>query len=340
MSGIRQGKNLLLALALCVCLSACGGSGAPAPAASGAPEGSASPAPEVSMDLPGKEQPLTLDTENTQADYADFTLVKVSSGNRVESPLGGYYYESDSGKVYVDVVLDAVNTGTAAVSCSEWMTIRAVAPDGTEYTDALYVVESGDGSDLDTWADITPLSAVRFHCAVSVPENAGALKLYLEVNGTEYTCDYTVGETVRSAPTLTVGQTVEKEDFATMVFNGIAYTDDLLPSNTSGSYRHYQVDSASNTYLVVKYDITNLQSSAKDADTFVGIKATYQGKYTYTGFVVVEEEDGAGFSGYEDIAPLTTRHFYYLIEVPKTVTENETELTFFFGGQEYLYRGK
>ena len=44
---------------------------------------------------------------------------------------------------------------------------------------------------------------------------------------------------------------------------------------------------------------------------------TYMDKYHYDGFVVVEDEDGRGFDTYEDITPLSTRHFYYLIEVPK-----------------------
>lgn len=124
------------------------------------------------------------------------------------------------------------------------------------------------------------------------------------------------------------------------MFNGIEYTDDLLPSNTSGAYSHYDIDNSSNTYLVAKFDITNYMSSEKDCDTFIGIKALYLDKYTYTGFVVVEDDDGKGFSSYEDISPLSTRHFYYLIEVPKTVVENDVTLTISFNGKEYTYTGK
>jgi hypothetical protein len=146
-----------------------------------------------------------------------------------------------------------------------------------------------------------------------------------------------MGQTVSNATPISVGQTVEVADFATMVFNGTEYTDDLMPSNTSGYYTHYPIDDPANTYLIVKFDITNYQTAARDCDTFLGVKATYMDKYTYTGNVVVEDEDGEGFSAYEDIAPLTTRHFYYMIKVPKTVSSNPVSLTVSFNGQEYTY---
>ena len=61
-------------------------------------------------------------------------------------------------------------------------------------------------------------------------------------------------------------------------------------------------------------------------------------KYTYTGFIVVEDTDGKGFSTYEDIAPLTTRTAYYLIEVPNTVKDKSYELTIAFNTEEYTYK--
>ena len=54
-------------------------------------------------------------------------------------------------------------------------------------------------------------------------------------------------------------------------------------------------------------------------------------------FTVVEDEDQKGFDQYEDILPLSTRHFYCLIEVPKAVTENDVSITIIFNGQEYIY---
>ena len=134
-----------------------------------------------------------------------------------------------------------------------------------------------------------------------------------------------------------MGATLEETDYATFRCNSVSYTDDLLPSNVDGVYTHYEIDDPNSTYLVVQYDITNLQGSGKALDSFVGVTAVYMGKYTYTGFTVMEDEDGAGFTSYSDIAPLTTRRLYCLIKVPKSVTENEVTLTLFFHGKEYVY---
>jgi hypothetical protein len=72
----------------------------------------------------------------------------------------------------------------------------------------------------------------------------------------------------------------------------------------------------------------------------VGINILYNGTYSYKGFMVAEDADGKGFSSYEDMSPLVTRHLYYLIEVPKAVVDSEYTITFSFDGKEYTYTGK
>lgn len=285
---------------------------------------------------------LVLETQNTVENYADFTLFKVSTAKKITASIAGdiYYENNNSGETYVDIILDWTNTSTETISSEDVVVASAINLIGTEYSKCLYAVETNNATYLSRYENISPLSTIRLHCAISIPESETDLTLKLMVNGKKYTYSYSLGEIASSAKEIKVGNTVEDIDYATLVFNGIEYTDNLLPSNTTGSYRHYEIDNTSNTYLVVKFDITNYMSSKKDCDIFVGVKALYMNKYTYTGFVVVEDEDGKGFSSYEDISPLTTRHFYYLIEVPKTVTENEVTLTISFNGQEYTFTGK
>ncbi|MBQ4054897.1 MAG: hypothetical protein IJD17_04220 [Clostridia bacterium] len=288
--------------------------------------------------LPADEsRALALGEKNTVADYAEFTLFKVSTTKQVTASIGGgLYYEHDvPGETYVDVVLDWTNTSSETISNRELLVAYAT---GTgEYRSCLYAVETDNATDVSQFENVAPLSKIRLHCGISVPETETDVTVVLEIKGQKYTYEYTMGQTASNATPISVGQTVEAADFATMVFNGIEYTDDLMPSNTSGYYTHYPVDDPANTYLVVRFDITNYQTSDRECDTFLGVKAVYMDKYTYVGNVVVEDEDGAGFSGYEDIAPLTTRHFCYLIKVPKTVTENTVALTISFNGQEYTY---
>lgn len=201
-------------------------------------------------------------------------------------------------------------------------------------------METDNGEDVSAYESIAPLSTVRFHCAISVPTSETDLALSFMIGDQNYIYEYKMSEVVSNFETLNIGDEIGSEEFATILFNGIQYTDDLLPSNTSGLYTHYQIDGTDNTYLVICFDLTNFQSSTKDAGTFIGIKAKYMDKYEYTGRIVTEDEDGAGFgSSYEGIDPLTTRKCYYLIEVPKLVIENEVELTISFDGKEYMYVG-
>lgn len=285
---------------------------------------------------------LTLGNQNTVDDYADFTLFKVVTAKKITASIAGdiYYENNNSGETYVDIIVDYTNTSAEAVSSQDAVVASAKGSNGTGYTNCLYAVETNNATYLSQYESIASLSTVRLHCAISVPESETELALKLVVKGNTYNYNYSLGDTDSSAKEIKVGDAVENPDYATLLFNGIAYTDDLLPSNTSGFYTHYQVDNSSNTYLVVKFDITNYSSSSKDCDTFVGVKALYMDKYTYTGFAVAEESDGAGFSSYESISPLSTAHLYYLIEVPKTLTENNVTLMISFDGQEYTYTGK
>lgn len=334
--------SFLLVFVMCLSMCACGVSIKPITGAdkNNKPAVNEETKEETKEEI--KETELVLATQNTVTDYADFTLFKVSTAKKITASIAGdiYYENKNDGETYVDVILDWTNTSTETIKCKDLLLAYAIASNGTEYTNCLYAVETNNASYLSSHEKVAPLSTVRLHCAISVPESETDLTLKLAVNDNKYTYNYSLGEVVSNAKEIKIGDTIEEADFATLVFNGIEYTDDLLPPNTSGAYRHYEVDSTSNTYLVVKCDITNYMSGEKKCDTFLGIKALYMDKYTYTGFVVVEDEDGKGFSAYEQITPLSTRHFYYLIEVPKTITENEVKLTLSFNGQEYTYTGK
>lgn len=288
----------------------------------------------------GKTAELILAAPNTVENYADFSLFKVQTAKKITASVAGdiFYENKTAGETYVDIILDLTNTSSETINSNDIIVATATNANGTEYTNCLYAAETNNATYLSQYENIAPLSTVRIHCAVSVPESETNLTLKIVVNSKEFTYDYSLGKTESNAKKVNVGDTIDEADFATLVFNGIKYTDNLLPSNTSGMYSHYKVDNAAaNTYLAVEYDITNYMSTNQDCDDFVGIKAVYMDKYTYTGFVVVEDEDGKGFSSYESIAPLSTRHLYYLIEVPKSVIKNDVTLTLSFNGKEFVY---
>ena len=282
---------------------------------------------------------LALGQEYSVPDYADFTLEKIITSKKIEASMDSqiYYENPTSGETYVDIVLKLTNTSTVSISSDDVLTASAAASDGHKYSASLFAIETNDNTRMSRYESIAPLSTTMLHCAISVPENAGELTLQLTMNGCNFTCPYTMSSQIVEKEPLTIGQPIEAPDYATLQLQNVTYTDELLPSDTSSTYTYYEVDNASSTYLAVYFNITNLQGTAKDADSFVSVKAVYQDKYTYTGFVVTEDTDGRGFRAYADLDPLTERTVILLIEVPKSVTDSPAELDIRFNGTNYSY---
>lgn len=288
-----------------------------------------------------KATPITLGVKNSVANYADFTLAKITTAKTVIAPMGNTGFENrETGKTYIDVIFEWTNTGAKDVRCDKFFTITATNAAGTAFAGKIYTIETNEGAYLSQYRNIAPMSTERLHCAISVPETETSLTLTMDVNGEVFSYAYTLGTTVTNAKALQVGETAEVADFASFTFKGISYTDDVIPSNTSGAYTHFLIENKDNTYLVVDFDLTNHTGTARLCDEFFGIKATYEGKYTYTGDMVVEKPNGTGFNTFEGLAPLVKRHALYIIEVPKTVTANDVTLTIYCNGQEYTYTGK
>lgn len=311
--------SIMLVIAMVLSFAACGGEGG-----SSEPEKTATP--------------LVIGEKHTIEGYAEFSLFKIQTTEKIEASVDSTFsYNASDGNKYVDLVLDITNLGAETIEAESIVSVTATNASGGNYTCSTFIAESGNGTEIDAYATINPLASTRLHCATSVNNAEEAVQLTLTVNGQEYTYDYICSEIVRDAKTIAKGDVLEEEDFAKLEFKGAMYTDDLMPSNTSGFYTHYQVDSSENTYLVVKMNLTNYQSSGRNLESFVGVKATYMDKYTYDGFMVVEESDKAGFDSYCDLSPLAEHKAFVLIEVPKTVTENDAVIELSFAGQEYLY---
>ena len=119
------------------------------------------------------------------------------------------------------------------------------------------------------------------------------------------------------------------------MYHNYTFTDTILPTDVSGPYSYYEVDNTDNTYLALSFQLTNEMSDGHDMDKFLYCTATFDGKYSYTGFLVAEEEDGTGFDSYVTLDPLAPRHVLCLIEVPDTVVEMPVSISVIFDKQEY-----
>lgn len=330
----------LIAGLLVLSLSACGGSGE-GPVQSSAPgitiqitRESPSPSAEPA---PAEALPLELGTAVQVPEYAELTLVRVTTTQEVRATMdNGIYYENNNdGEIYVDAVFDVVNHSGRAIPCDELLEASATGSGGEEYDHVLYCGEKDDMGSISTGVEIAPLSTGRIHAALSVPESETSLTLYFDVNGTRYTCGYDTQAELKLTTPLKVGDVVENADYASMEFLGYEFTEAVYPTNTNGYYRYYKVDNSDNTYLALTFQITNYQSTAKEIDTFLRGRAVFMEKYKYNGFVVSENSDGSSLSNYNDIQPLSTARVICLIEVPKSVAQEAFTVSLMFDGQEY-----
>ena len=97
----------------------------------------------------------------------EFTINSVNITKRVDGNSSYYYYEADSGKVYVDLVLTFKNTDTEQVYVDNVIAGKLIYDRKYNYS-GFTVVETD--SDLSSYSPITPLSTERVHYLFEVPE--------------------------------------------------------------------------------------------------------------------------------------------------------------------------
>jgi len=85
---------------------------------------------------------------------------------------------------------------------------------------------------------------------------------------------------------------------------------------------HYKVSDENSIFLVCKFDIKNIATTSLTAKDSIEAKAFYDGKYEYTGFMVTLNSSKDAFESYESVSPLTSAIGYYIIEMPKNITED------------------
>jgi hypothetical protein len=108
------------------------------------------------------------------------------------------------------------------------------------------------------------------------------------------------------------------------------------PPNASGYYTYYKAKETDTTYIDVVVMYKNLNGSQVDIDDITSMKLTYDTKYEYKSFSVVESDGGKDFDPYGNVAPLTNAKIHYLFEVPKLVAEGKFDLTFQITDQRYI----
>lgn len=265
-------------------------------------------------------------------------IFKIITSDKLQCVSGqGSYYEADSGKNYVDIVLNISNNGSVDLTPRDDIIAYFVSSDGTQYNDVLIAAETREDR-IDQWGVINPLSSKKVHIGYELPINIQTGKGYIQLGDDLFSIEYDVNVEVSSKISISMNQEIEVEDVASFKLLDTKYTADVLPPNTSGYYTHYPVDDPANDiYFVVYCNLTNISASDIGADDMISIKAIFDGKYEYTANMVLEEKDGTGFdyANITNIAPLETRKGVFMFEVPKRVQDMSVELSIYFYGNEY-----
>lgn len=121
---------------------------------------------------------------------------------------------------------------------------------------------------------------------------------------------------------VTLNDKIKEKDWEVTI-KETGFKQDIVPSNPDSYYTHYQVKDTNNTYFYLVVEAKNISSLELRADKIAKVKVKYNDKYEYTTFSTIEESGGGTFTytNITDIAPLTSRKVYYLVELPQTIAQ-------------------
>jgi len=140
---------------------------------------------------------------------------------------------------------------------------------------------------------------------------------------------------------LALGETKTIENTCEFTLDYVNITTRVEPLQKKNVYSYYEAENGK-VYVDICVAYKNLESFDVSADKVISAKLKYAGKYEYTGFSMIEEDNRSDFtySNITSIAPLSTEYVHYLFEVPQEVeNSNESiEITFFVEGNEYIYK--
>lgn len=281
---------------------------------------------------------INVESSNVVENVAEYKINRVFTTAKIEALVDGYIaYEAEAGKEYIVIDAEVKNLTSQYIDASEIMTM-SLTIDGVTYPAHNYIVTEDD---VDAYGTIAALETAKVYFAVSVPIGTNTEKMTLTATCGEKVSSCEISVSTYEAKKVYISLNKEYTDNSTMsvTFEKSFFTNRLDPSRIDGAYSYYEAESGKK-YLVTKMKVKNLKGSDLDIDDITGIKCIYDEKYTYSGFVCVEDSDGSDLDSYSSIDPLETRTVYYLIEVPQMVEEGPVELEIYLMGTTYYYQVK
>lgn len=304
---------------------------------------------------------LAMNERITQEDKFEFFVEYVSIVNKVIPPHPGSYhsyYEAEDGKVFVDVCLSYKNLSTQEVVAGDVLSGTLIYADKYQYR-GFSIIEEDNRSDF-TYSNITnipPLTTDYLHYLFEVPEEIqlgeGSLTSLININNKSYKISIRDGKTgqvsklnanaiIKSSGVVKKGEIITIPDKSEFFIDYSDITNKVTPLFPSDYHSYYEAEEGK-IYVDFCIGYKNWEPKGVEAGSVISAKLIYNGKYEYTGFSMIEEDNRSDFtySNITEVSPLTTEYIHYLFEVPAEVGDGGTVLIEFkIAGNEYSYSVK
>ena len=138
-------------------------------------------------------------------------------------------------------------------------------------------------------------------------------------------------EPTEAPPTFDFKSTNLFDGYAEVTVQSVEAAESIVPPVPGSIYTSYVADTG-NVYLDIVCSVTYLGTSSIQANTLFQYSID-AGKTTYTGFPVVEADNGADLEFNAIIAPLSTQKVHFLAQIPKDALEGDLTVSFATIGQ-------
>ena len=364
---LKKLMAILLALALCFSLFACGDSDDDDDDDRGSGKHSSSKKEEdedkdkgkdkdkennnweSETDEPEETEPnfpeIDMDGVNSFANGIEFSFVRAYHTAEVKSPdpMGrGLTFDATDGKVWMVLHLNVTNTTDEAMSISDLFGaffvfgekdgtgtyIVAVEPDTNKLTRS-YQLGAGETVLIYYMARWADTYDLS---GVTVSIESGE-EVYQSKIDFSQEFSYKI-----EAPKFSKGDTFTsdfKGNFSVTVAD-VYMSEDLYPPQATGNYTYWG-DQEGEQYLIVKLNVKNLADEDLSYYNIAGVFCKHNGTEKYDAFFVTEEDGGQNLSlGGGMMAPQEENVMYFVMGIPDEIVGEPLEITMYVGKDMYI----
>lgn len=147
-------------------------------------------------------------------------------------------------------------------------------------------------------------------------------------NSSTSTEDSDFESNMKTAQSISLGDTISIPDNCEFFVEFHNITNDVQPPTPSDWHSHYEAETGK-TYLDICVGYKNLLPTEVGADDVISGQLIYGGKYVYSGFSTIEEDNRGDFtySNITSISPLSTEYLHYLFLLPESIANSDGSLS-------------